>query len=365
MSTRYTDRDWEREDERYGRGEEDRGRYERGYYGARRDYTTGRDTEDYGYVGGAYGGGAYSAGSARDYGRGYGSREYGRDYSPSDYRDEKRPRYGRERDRERDSYGAPGRDFIERGYERNYEQARAREEEGGRDTDYGRTTSRFYGRGGDPYGRGYEREEYGRGAYGGELYGRRPRRDDDDDDDDRYERGYRSRGHGGRGWWDRAADEVRSWFGDEDAERRRRAEGAHGASHRGRGPRAYRRSDDRIREDINDRLTDNDWLDASDIEVSVVSAEVTLSGTVDSRYAKRLAEDIAESVSGVSHVQNNLRVNRGWEVGLGKPTVSTDALGTTRSPGTIGAGGLADTNEQTDATDATTIVRGSSRAAGQ
>jgi hypothetical protein len=37
---------------------------------------------------------------------------------------------------------------------------------------------------------------------------------------------------------------------------------------------------------------------------------VTLSGTVNSREEKRMAEDIAQSVSGVSDVQNNLRINR-------------------------------------------------------
>lgn len=78
--------------------------------------------------------------------------------------------------------------------------------------------------------------------------------------------------------------------------------------HRGRGPKNYTRSDDRIREDVSDRLSDAGDLNASDIEVAVKGAEVTLSGTVDSRRAKRRAEDLADDVSGVKHVQNNLRV---------------------------------------------------------
>ncbi len=61
--------------------------------------------------------------------------------------------------------------------------------------------------------------------------------------------------------------------------------------HQGRGPKGYRRSDDRIREDINDRLTDDPFIDASEIDVKVASAEVTLSGTVDSRLQRRRAED--------------------------------------------------------------------------
>jgi osmotically-inducible protein OsmY len=53
---------------------------------------------------------------------------------------------------------------------------------------------------------------------------------------------------------------------------------------------------------------DDDQLDASEIEVSVEKGEVTLQGHVDSRAAKRRAEDCAEAAVGVSHLQNNLRV---------------------------------------------------------
>ncbi|MDM7921135.1 MAG: BON domain-containing protein [Pyrinomonadaceae bacterium] len=78
--------------------------------------------------------------------------------------------------------------------------------------------------------------------------------------------------------------------------------------HRGKGPRGYSRSDERIREDVNERLWDDSHLDASDIEVEVKSGEVTLRGEVDDRNAKRRAEDLAESCSGVKNVQNSLRI---------------------------------------------------------
>jgi hypothetical protein len=81
--------------------------------------------------------------------------------------------------------------------------------------------------------------------------------------------------------------------------------------HSGRGPKGWQRSDDRIREDVNERLTDHPHIDASDIEVQVQNGEVTLSGTVDDRQAKRLAEDIADSVSGVREVHNQIRVHQG------------------------------------------------------
>lgn len=144
----------------------------------------------------------------------------------------------------------------------------------------------------DPY------RDYGRARGYGEYRGssQRWRRGRDEQDYDDTERGF----------WDRASDEVASWFGDEEAEQRRRMD------YRGRGPRGYVRSDERIREDIHDRLTDDWRIDASDIEVEVSNGEVTLSGEVHSRGDKRLAEDIVEDVSGVTHVQNNLRVKK-WE----------------------------------------------------
>jgi osmotically-inducible protein OsmY len=76
----------------------------------------------------------------------------------------------------------------------------------------------------------------------------------------------------------------------------------------GKGPRGYIRSDQRIREYVCDLLTDDDSLDASAIDVQVEAGEVTLDGTVDTRIAKRHAEDLIDRVSGVKHVQNNLRV---------------------------------------------------------
>jgi osmotically-inducible protein OsmY len=76
----------------------------------------------------------------------------------------------------------------------------------------------------------------------------------------------------------------------------------------GRGPKGYTRSDERIREDVSDKLMEHPDLDASDIEVRVAKGEVTLTGSVDSRWAKRLAEDIAESCTGVRDVMNQLRV---------------------------------------------------------
>lgn len=78
----------------------------------------------------------------------------------------------------------------------------------------------------------------------------------------------------------------------------------------GRGPKAWKRSDQRIEEDLNEQLTRHRDIDATEIEVKVQNGEVTLSGTVTDRQSKRLAEDIAENVSGVHNVQNQIRVSQ-------------------------------------------------------
>ena len=81
-------------------------------------------------------------------------------------------------------------------------------------------------------------------------------------------------------------------------------------SYSGRGPKDYRRSDDRVREEICDCMTDDPMLDASEITVVVSNGEVILSGTVTSRDQKRRAEDVAERISGVKDVTNQLRISR-------------------------------------------------------
>lgn len=80
-------------------------------------------------------------------------------------------------------------------------------------------------------------------------------------------------------------------------------------NHAGRGPRNYQRSDERIRDDVNEELTRHPGLDASDLDVRVNNGEVTLTGTVDNRSAKRMAEDAAESCSGVRDVHNQIRIS--------------------------------------------------------
>lgn len=276
---RWRDQDRWREEERRRREGDERPRFGSGH-GEEREYGRERygDQERYGEGYGGLGG--------QEYGQG---REYGRE----GYREERRFGGGR-----------PYRGFEPTGYPGT----------GG----FGYIPSQYPET--ERYGRGYgQRGEPGfrRGAaagYGEDRSGRG------------YEETYRRGEEPERGWWDRARDEVYSWMGDEGAEQRRRTDESRGG-HYGRGPKGYTRSDDRIREDVNDRLTDDWRVDASNVEVTVSNCEVTLAGTVDSRAAKRRAEDCAESVSGVRNVQNNLRVQQ--------PTESTSAFGA-GSSGTMG-----------------------------
>lgn len=97
---------------------------------------------------------------------------------------------------------------------------------------------------------------------------------------------------------------------------------------RGLGPKGYTRSDERIHDDVCDRLTDDPMIDASDVEVKVANGEVTLTGTVDSREEKRRVEDSIEPVSGIGDVQNLLRI----EERAGAPGMATEIRGGRRTP---------------------------------
>lgn len=175
-------------------------------------------------------------------------------------------------------------------------------------SDYDRSRGAFgsdYGSSSD-YGVGNEgtRGEFGSGGYGRDMdYGRRG--------------AFGQGGYGGRG----GAETGSSAYGA-------------GEQFRGRGPRGYRRSDERIREDICDVLTDDPYLDASNIDVTVKECEVTLSGTVNSREDKRRAEDLIEGISGVRDVHNTVRVSSQQSgAGTGEQRVDATKEG---QPGTSG-----------------------------
>lgn len=347
MADRYPNEDYGRGDMSRGRGgrwrDEERQfgsrgrRQERGSYAQDFDQDFDRDgggyAGGYGGYGGGHGagyGGAYAGGYGpgdQGYGRGYESersygqrsgqgmggmrgqsygggyrdrgewdREYGLQGSGYDQRSQG---YGRGRQ----GWGGPGGDISEQGWGQ-----RGQGWSGGQDRETGLGAGGYYtGRQsfqgqGDYQGQGY------RGQGGG--YGQ-----------------MQTGGFGNQTGWNEGGSfgQGRPGMGAQGYERSSQDYGGYEGSfgqggflsrggrrqwgrHSGRGPKNYTRSDDRIREDINDRLTEDPEIDATEIDVKVSNCEVTLTGTVDSREEKRRAEDCAESVSGVKNVQNNLRV---------------------------------------------------------
>jgi hypothetical protein len=82
----------------------------------------------------------------------------------------------------------------------------------------------------------------------------------------------------------------------------------------GIGPRGYKKSDDKIREEICETLLWDQDVDATEIEVIVKEGLVTLKGFVDSRHAKKTAERIIDHISGVSDVQNQLILKKNLDM---------------------------------------------------
>ncbi len=223
-------------------------------------YTRDRQSGDY-----------YGRPNSQDYGRDF--RSDGGDYGRSSAREyEAAGEYDRD-----DNRGGRGRDTQGR-----FEQGRGDQygrEQGGRDY-YGGHNDRSQPLGGDRYGQsrygqGYGQKGYGQQrssqSYGQQSYGQRGQgsgdteyhgsyasdgrrfedvgRNRDMDDDNRRDRSARGddRGYGrqpqgydydDRGFMARAGDEVRSWFGDDEAERRREADARY-------DERAYGNSDSR------------------------------------------------------------------------------------------------------------------------
>lgn len=108
-----------------------------------------------------------------------------------------------------------------------------------------------------------------------------------------------------REWWDKMCDKFTSWFGSHKEMNRNRP-GRYG----GIGPKNYQRNGQRIYEDVCELLTENDGIDARDIEVRIDGNYVVLSGTVRTWSEKRRAEYLVADVPGVWDVENRLRVGR-------------------------------------------------------
>jgi osmotically-inducible protein OsmY len=110
-----------------------------------------------------------------------------------------------------------------------------------------------------------------------------------------------------RSWVERTKDEVSSWFGNTAAMRRRQWDEAAG-DHGGEGPTRFVDTDTRIVEVLENRLTVDRELDASNIQVACSEGVVTLDGSVTTTIGAQRAENLAVAVHGVTRVVNNLIV---------------------------------------------------------
>jgi hypothetical protein len=80
--------------------------------------------------------------------------------------------------------------------------------------------------------------------------------------------------------------------------------------HYGKGPKGYKRSDDRIRDEVCEMIARQGEIDATDVEIRVEQGTVVLSGTVAERREKRDLEMMVEHLHGVDDVRNEIRVRR-------------------------------------------------------
>jgi hypothetical protein len=212
-----------------------------------------------------------------------------------------------------------GREREERDYERRWGEQQSEPRYGGEsERGHGR-----YGRDLGPYDRGEwsERAGYGEPRYGRDERYRRGWEEEEGGREHRPRRGYErwATSESGRRWpggvtgAEAGQPYGGGFFGTAYALYSGRTE--RGESERGRigrGPKGYRRSDERIHDDVCERIA-RAGLDADDVEVKVENGEVTLTGSVHRREEKRWVEDLAEDVWGVQEVHNRLRVARGEE----------------------------------------------------
>jgi len=195
--------------------------------------------------------------------------------------------------------------------DRDFDQARRHEHESSfaRDASQG-SSYRPYG----GAGRNFQQEQHIGGWYGQDLY--RPAQQGNLSRDWNARGEHESRGalrnYGGASNY--SYDDYRRSQQDDDGFGQQLRDGARTVARKVkrvfRGPKGYKRSDERVREDVSDRLAEQNQLDPSEIEVQVSNGDVTLTGQVNSRHEKWLAEEIADDVSGVNDVQNQLRVRR-------------------------------------------------------
>jgi len=87
-------------------------------------------------------------------------------------------------------------------------------------------------------------------------------------------------------------------------------------THAGVGPKNWKRSDERIKDEVCESLAAHPEIDASDTDIHVKDAVVTLTGTVRDRRTRRMMEDVVDSIPGVADVECQLKVDEKTKAGM-------------------------------------------------
>lgn len=205
------------------------------------------------------------------------------------------------------------------------------------------------GRGG--YAEGYEPSGYAHGRGYGQGSVPYPRGGYSQSGWDRGDREFRQGGRdyaqdAGAGRWDEGygRQRIAGFGGGYDNPADRAQGGGYGMGsrqgYRGRGPKGYQRSDERVKEDLCERLSDDPQIDASDISIEVSGGRVTLSGEVEQRWMKHHVENLVDACAGVQDIDNQLRVARGTGASsMRDGGTSSSASGTSGSGSTSPSGG--------------------------
>jgi hypothetical protein len=275
-----------------------------------------------------------------------GNRYYGGAYGPEDFRQGsgERPyeasrsaypprRYLGSRYEAQESYGASQRSSAPGAYTREFEEDHY---------DYGQSFG-GYSPSQHGYGQGYS--GYGRGGYGlgvGDTLRQ-------DFDQPLYGTGNSSLGSN----YGAGVGNERLGYGSpspRDARYGRSFESDYGMPRResqfGKGPKGYARSDERLKEDISERLMRDHDVDASDIDIEVRNGKVTLSGSIADRRLKHYVEDTVEQCLGVQDIDNRLVVRGASRAGsdgastFAGQAASTGTTGSRASTTTPGSGSL-------------------------
>lgn len=196
-------------------------------------------------------------------------------------------------------------------------------------------------RGGDP--RGGDPGGYGEGRYGqrggpARDYGEGRQRHDSDVRESGYYGGRSSPAQ--RVWetsarrppWEedeawRRGSEVRDEWGDSGGDSRGNASREMARGRDRVGPKGYQRSDERIREDICERLAHARHVDVREVEVEVQGGVVRLTGNVRDRRQKYCIEDIVDDVFGVREIHNAVRLGAPGAFGVSGITEGSQSGG--------------------------------------